>query len=427
MEKLKKMFLNKLGRNFLVVLFGTGVGSIISLINLSIMIHTIGLKGNGMIIMLQTYIGLFVGIFSFKSFEAIIKHISVTIETGDDTKTKEYIKFSFMLDIISVILAFIFSYIFMDLVFKWMEWPNYLAGYMKIYIIAILFSGTGTATGIIRIYNKFGMMVRLSVATLSVKLIFYIIGYFIHGGVGYFFILEFVFGIILNILIIGQAFFILRKEKMGDFYKVKLKFDKEYFKFNVYSSLYTTLDMPVGQITTFIINRYLGFSEVGVYNIFTKLGSIIVKLESPLSQIIFPEMNVRVAQGEKQGAVDLYKKIFKTVAMVGVGVTIVVLATYVLWMPIFITDYQLYFVAFAIYMIYLVYTSASRTIHDLFITLGYIRVNVLILLIVNICYLFLLFWLAQTIKLEGVIIALFIQAIAVIEIKKIILKRDKHL
>ncbi|MGL5821321.1 MAG: lipopolysaccharide biosynthesis protein, partial [Sarcina sp.] len=209
-------------------------------------------------------------------------------------------------------------------------------------------------------------------------------------------------------------------------YKHKFNFDKEYFMFNVYSSLYTTLDIPVQEITTFIINRYLGFSDVTIYNIFGKIGSIVLKVEAPLSQIIYPEMNIRIANNEKSSAINLYKKLFKIISVIGGSFAIILIITYGGWMSILVKNKWIYFIPFVMYILYIVYTSASRTIHDLFISLGYIRTNVVILFVINIIYLLILALFASYIGLIGVILALILQAVAVIEIKKWILRRDNH-
>ncbi|WP_297520196.1 lipopolysaccharide biosynthesis protein [uncultured Clostridium sp.] len=425
-DKLNNLKNNHLGKSFIVLLFGSGFGSALSLINLTIMINIIGIKENGTILMIQAYIGLFTGIFSFKSFEALIKYLTVTIHNNDIQKTKEYIKFSFILDIISVIFAFIFSYVLMGIIFKMMGWPIYLKPYICLYIIAILFTGTGTATGIIRVYDRFNDMVRINVVIVFIKFIFYLVAFFMKFKFEYFFAVEFIFAIITNLSVIIQGLYVLKEKKILNFYKVKVKFDKEYFMFNVYSSLYTTLDIPVEQITTFILNKYLGFSDVGVYNILTKIGGIILKIEGPLSQIIYPEMNKRIAKGENEGAIELYRKLFKNIAITGSIFSLILILTYNFWMSIFIKDYMVYFLAFIIYLIFIVYTSSSRSIHDLFVALGYVKLNVRIILIVNAIYLPLLFFMIINFHLNGVIVALLIQALLVIEIKKYILKKNKY-
>ncbi|MGL4740745.1 MAG: lipopolysaccharide biosynthesis protein [Sarcina sp.] len=425
-EKIKKLMTHKLGKNFIVLLFGSGIGSVLTLLNLTIILRTIGENQNGQLIMIQTYTSLFIGIFSFKSFEALIKHLSITIQKEDKESSKRYIKFSFILDISSIILATIFSYFFINFIFDIMKWPQSLKIYVYIYIVTILFSATGTATGIIRIFNGYNRMVTIGVIISFIKFIFYFIGFFKKETFAYFFFIEFFAAIITNIAIVLQSLYILYKEDLWDFYKHKFSFDKEYFMFNVYSSLYTTLDIPVQEITTFIINRYLGFSDVTIYNIFGKIGSIVLKVEAPLSQIIYPEMNIRIANNEKSSAVNLYKKLFKLISLIGGAFALILIATYGGWMSILVNNKWLYFIPFAMYILYIVYTSASRTIHDLFISLGYIKTNVVILFIINIIYLIILALFASNIGLIGVILALILQAVAVIEIKKWILRRDNH-
>ena len=426
-KTINKFKSSNIGKNFIVLLFGSGVGSVVGILNLSIILNAIGAENNGIIIMIQTYVALFSGIFSFKSFEAIIKYLSVTIQNDNFIQTKKYIKFSFILDILSAIVAIIFAYIFLDLGFKIMGWSDNLRPFVQVYIISLLFNITGTSIGIVRIYNKFNLMVKMGIYILIFKFNIYIIGFFLGYGFNYFFIAEFILTILNNLCIVGLSLFILYKNNLLDFYKTKIRFDKEYFMFNLYSSIYTTIDIPVQQITTFVINKYLGFSEVAVYNIFGRIAGLILKIESPLSQIVYPEMNMRIAKGDKKSAINLYKKLFKIISSIGIGIVIILIGSYNYWMPLFIKDYQFYVVPLIIYLIYVVYTSTSRSIHDLFISLGYIKYNVMILLVINLIYIAILYGFVMKFGLNGVIISLFIQALLVIEVKKFILKKDLHI
>ncbi|MGO4932989.1 lipopolysaccharide biosynthesis protein, partial [Clostridium perfringens] len=238
------------------------------------------------------------------------------------------------------------------------------------------------------------------------------------------FSIEFIFNILNNIIIFIIGLKVLYDNNLINFLKSKFKFEMGYFKFNLYISLYTTIDIPVQQITTLIINKYLGFSEVSIYTVFQKIASIVLKIEAPLSQIIYPEMNLRFAKGNIKSAVNLYKKLFKIIFCVGLALIAFISITYKYWAVYFINDYKSYFISMIIYMIYIVYTAASRSIHDLFITLGYVKYNIYILIIVNTIYLLLLYSLIKIFSLNGVIFVLFLQAFMVIKIKKYIMRDE---
>ncbi|MGU8300932.1 lipopolysaccharide biosynthesis protein [Clostridium perfringens] len=424
-DKLRcKIESNRLVKNFFTLLFGSGIGSIFGMLNLAIMIKTIGAEGNGTIIMIQTYVTLFYSIFSFKSFEGLIKYLSVTLNNKDYYKSKQYIKFSLFLDIFSGILAIIFAYIFLDWGIKIMGWSNNLRPYIIIYILTLLFASTGTFVGIIRIYNKYSLMVKSGIILIAIKFIFYFIGLIFKLNFNYYFSIEFIFNILNNIIIFIIGLKVLYDNNLINFLKSKFKFEMGYFKFNLYISLYTTIDIPVQQITTLIINKYLGFSEVSIYTVFQKIASIVLKIEAPLSQIIYPEMNLRFAKGNIKSAVNLYKKLFKIIFYVGLALIAFISITYKYWAVYFINDYKSYFISMIIYMIYIVYTAASRSIHDLFITLGYVKYNIYILIIVNTIYLLLLYSLIKIFSLNGVIFVLFLQAFMVIKIKKYIMRDE---
>ena len=121
-----------------------------------------------------------------------------------------------------------------------------------------------------------------------IKFLFYIIGLTFRLDFEYFFYIELSINILKNILYIIFAQWILYLNKMNDFYKNKLSFDKEFFMFSLNTNLAATIDLPVNTVTTFIMNKYLGFESISVYKIFEKIGTLVGKFSSPLKSNNLP-------------------------------------------------------------------------------------------------------------------------------------------
>ncbi|WP_338631221.1 lipopolysaccharide biosynthesis protein [Clostridium baratii] len=419
---------NKLVNNFAILLSGEGIISLISMLSLAIIIKAIGLELNGVILSIQTYCLLLNNIFAFKSFQALIKYVSVAIEEKKDDRTKSYILQSYVLDIISVVISVIVGFIFLNIYARFMGWDNSIIFYCKIYLLASLFQIQGTPIGILRTFNKFNYITYNNVFVSIIKLLLYIVGLFMGFGFGYFIIVEIINYILPNIILNVLSYKTLKYYNIEDFHSIKFKFDKEFFKFNFYSNISSTIDIPVGQLTTVLINKYLGFEQISIYKIFEKLSSIIGKLGSPLNQIIYPEMANKIAKKDYDSARKLNDKLMKYISLLGIVILIGVASTYRLWIWIFIKDYNAeIIISLLIYLAYVVFTNATSGVHSLFMALNFIKYNIPILLIINILYLGILFIMIKNMGLLGVIISLFLQAISVVVIKLIIMNKNNYL
>lgn len=421
-----KISKRKLVKNFLLIFTGQGISSIFGLLATILIIKGIGSNKHGILIVVQSYASLFYGLFSFKTFQALIKYLAHAKKEKNKNDIKMYIKWSLVFDISSLILMLIVGILLRDPVIKLMGWPVEMKKYVILYLITQVFYIQGTTIGVLRSYEKFDYVVKGQITSNIVRFLGYGICLLINKTFISFLIAEIVAVMTNNILLIYYTYKVLKQEKLLDFYKVKLKNKKEFFVFNIYSNLTSTLDLPINQITQFIINKYLGFAANSIYNVFEKLGTIINKLGDPINQIIYPEMSLRIVENDYESAKKLSSKLKKLMLGIFLIVAVGTLITYPLWFHLFVSEPNKYIFSFILYLAFISYANAAMGTHNLFMALGYVKYNIPILIVVNIIYLLFLFYGIQMIGLTGVILAYLLQSIGMVIIKEIILKKNKY-
>ncbi|MDD7792756.1 lipopolysaccharide biosynthesis protein [Clostridium sp. 'White wine YQ'] len=421
-----KILHNRILNNLIIMLTGDTLVSLIGIVNLSLALWTVGLEGNGIIVMIQTYCVMFSDIFNFQSFNALIKFLPIYIQENDSVKCKKVIKQALTLDISTAIIATLVGYACIYPISKIMGWDSTVILYLNIYMVTVIFNINGTSVGILRIFNKFNLTTYTAIITALFKLFFYFVGFFLKFNFIYFLMVEITLEIIRNILQLIFAYRVLKEQQLNDFYKYNFKFEKEFLVFSFYSNIVSTLDIPVKYLTTFVINKYLGFNEISIYKIFQKIGTIIEKVGVPLSQIVYPEMSKMIAKREYENAFKLNRKLMKLLLLGGIVVLAATGLTYKLWLRLFISDYNLYINQLIAYLLVIVIAYSAIGIHSIFMALGYIKYNLPILLFVNSTYLILLFFGVKNYELIGVIFSLLLQTVMVISIKIIILKRNDY-
>lgn len=426
-NKLKEKILkNKIVSNFIILVSGDAFVSALNIISTAVIVNAIGLTLNGQILMIQTYALFFDQTFNFKSFQALIKYLSISLGKKDYHKSKVCIKQSLFLDMSTAIIAAIVGAMCVNLVIKLMGWDSNVRIFLLIYLITVVFNLSGTCIGILRIFNKFNYITYINMISAVIRIILFFVGLVSKLGFIYFFTVELINTVVKYTLYMIFAYKALKENDMADFYKVELKIDKSFFKFNLYSNITSTIDLPIGTLTTFIMNKYLGFEMISVYKIFEKIGSLLGRLSEPLNQIIYPELNNLIVNNGYKAARRLAKKLVLGIGGLGIVTLLGVVLTHKLWLWMLIPNYDIYIVSLYIYMTYIIFTNVTASIHSLFLAEGYINYTLYIVLCVNIVYCIIIIPIVKMFALNGVILALFIQAVLVISIKLLIMKYVKR-
>lgn len=418
---IRNLLQNNLFKNILVLLQGNLIVSMISVINMALLVKTIGLEANGVIFMGQAYANLFNDLFNFQSFESIIKYVPIYLHKNN-VKVINYIKQGFILDILTAIIAFLASISLIIPTSSLMGWENELIFISILYSIMILFKITGTSIGILRIFNKFKYTVYINISEVLIRFIWYSFGSINKMGIFYYVFGDLVISIISIIIMFILTYITLYENKMQNLFSIKTRIDKEFLKFNIFTNIQLTLDMPIRNITPFIINKFLGLSDIAVYKIIEKIGSIVSKITTPISTALSPEISQKIASGNLNQAIKIHKKIIKLVSLFGSIVIIALFLSKGLWMELFIPPTNKNILALFIYLIYLIYTNSFMAQHSIFIYAGFIKYSIGIVTISNLIYLIALIFLSLKYGIVGVMIARLIQSSIIFILKAIVLK-----
>ena len=421
---LKDKFLNSnIAKNFIIVFLGDGISSVLTLLNLSIMIKVLGLSNSSLVNLVIAYVLVFDTIFNFQSFNSIIKFLPGALLKKDYVKVKSYLQQGFILDVVTAIISFAASNIFIEAVSKFLNWDYNIISLVRLYSFFIIFNLTGTCIGIIRVFNKFKYSSYINIFVNSLKFIFYLLSFIINVNMWYFISIELVFCLINTILLFIVVKKVLISNNLIGIFKNKIVWDKEFLKFNFYCNFMTTLDVPISHLTPFLINSFVGIEFISIYKIIEKIGGIVAKVTSPIFNIIYPEISTKISEEKNKEAVSLVKKLFFIIILFGASVTVFLGLTYKLWIGILIMDGEKYIVNILFYIIFVVVKFSFVGVYPLFISLGYIKYNVSIVVVANLIYLMVIPFFSSKFNINGVIISQFIQVFIVIFMQVLIIRK----
>ena len=418
-----KIFKNNIAKNFLVVFLGDGFLSVLTLLNLSIMIKVLGLNESSIVNLVISYTLVFDTIFNFQSFNSIIRFLPRALIDKDFLKVKGYLQQGFILDIVTALISFFAANLFLEFICNIFKWDRDIVNLIRVYSFSILFNLTGTSIGIIRVFNKFKYSSYINVFVNSLKFIFYLLSFIINVNMWYFILVELWFGLISSILLLIVTNFIIFKNNLRGIFKNKVVWDKEFLKFNFYCNFMTTLDVPISHLTPFLINKFVGIEFISIYKVIEKIGGIVAKIASPLLNIIYPEISTKVSEEKEKEAISLVRKLFFIIILFGSLIIVFLSLTYKLWINILILDGEKYVLNVLFYVLFVIIKFSFVGVYPLFISLGYIKYNVYIVVIANLIYLGVIPFFSSNFNINGVIISQCIQVFIVIFMQILIMKK----
>lgn len=423
-KAVKKLFSNSFFKNVMHVFSGTAVSSVLGIFTTAVMVRALGMEEYGILFMAMGYTGFFSALFNFQSFEAIIKFLPISLEKNDG-KVQNYIQLALLVDIVTAVLAFVVSYFSLPYAASFLDWNPEVLGHIRLFCFSILFNvtGIGVFNGVLRVFDKFKAISFIAVITAVVNLLTAIIGLSLNASLRYYVIAAMATVLVTFIAMLITSIRVLRAQNISNINIFNTKFDREFVVFAIQTNLSSTLDLPIKQVTPFIINKFMGFSDIALYKILEKIGQVFAKVIEVIGLVLMPEISKKMSRGERKEAYQIMFRIFKVVWCAGLAGIAFVFLTHSYWLAYLIPDYADYFGTVILYLVYIIFIQSFSAQHMLFTFGGFIRFTVPILIVVNGLYLILIAPVVETFLLNGLIALRIGQAGSIFLTKGIIMKK----
>lgn len=428
-EKLRQeAFYSRLFGNALISLVGEGGATVIAFITTVILIRLIGNANYGILTVAYTFMSVMDTLVNFQSWKGIITFGGEAIEREDYRQLEMYIKVGSIIDFATAVLgtvaAIFFAYSFGHL----FSWNHETIRAIYWFSFIIMFNFTGTSVGVIRLLNSFRMFSAFRIVHALLKLIGVLVMVLILDGGLMGAVIAFTIGEILGYLFLfGEFLYLIRKDEhisLGGILKSPVKgVWKNFFSFTFWTSMTASVDIPVQHFDVLIMST-ISYDVVAVYKVYKQIAQLLNKLSTPLTQAILPQFAEMVAKGEERSclryAMNIKNKSLKIMVPGMLLVGLVALPVMHHWLGPLYTQYW-----YALFLLLLArsYALSYTAIHPLFLAVGEVKKSFWFALVTNVMFLGLSAVLVRQFSITGNVIALAIQYVVLINLKKWTLTR----
>ena len=286
------------------LLSGKTATGLLGLAYLSLAAHGLGVEQFGVLVLVQTYVQVIVGVTTFHSWQAVIRYGAISLDKDDTPAFQSLISFTTMLDLTGVIIGAVVAWFAAPWIGPYVGWSDEVIAYAQPYSIMILFTTVATPTGLLRLYDRFDILAWQVTITPALRLIGVAVAVLASAPLWAYLLAWFVAGVVggLALVVLGWR----EGVKQGRLHAMRwslsgvTKTHEHIWGFCFASNFHSSLQMVTGHMSTFLVGLIATPAAAGLFKVAREVATALTKPAELLTQSIYPEFARLGSEGEWQ-------------------------------------------------------------------------------------------------------------------------------
>lgn len=300
----------------------------LTLSSTALMAATLSVEDFGKVVLMHTYVVVVRGLFQFKPFESIVRFGVPLLDNNETHRLFTLLCLTRIIDVSSSFLATLGAIALIPLVAGYLHWDAQFSQIAMFYSGVLIVTGTGTATGVLRLHNRFdALSIQLIIAPVT-RFVGVAAGAYWHANL---FVFMFVWALAMvsgNIYLMLRGHLELRRHLSGSIWRdqhlkniFNVPADFWHFAFVVYGQ--TQVDLVTKHVNTLLAGIFLGPGAAGLLKVAKDFAKILATPAVLIRQVLFPDLTRAWHQGDDALKGNAYR--FSVSAGLG-GLVLVVLS-----------------------------------------------------------------------------------------------------
>lgn len=387
----------------------------LSVISLALTARALGAEALGVLTLIQTYATVVDELVNFQAWKAVIRFGAGHVNAPDRRPLQGLVKLGFLIDAASAVAATLLAIGGAFVVASWQGLERSTTWLLVLNSLGILFHVAGTPTAILRLFERFRLFSVQKTVSAAVKLVGVLIAWWLGAGLAGFVVVWLVTNVVGHVLLVVFGLRTLRANGLSGFLKAPVKDAGTVFRFTVWTNLSSTLQLPIKQFDMAFVGALISVESVGVYRIIKQIALLMTMVSDSVYQVIYPRLAGLLAAHDFRGALHEARRtgllLFAFTGTVALGV-----ALFGPWAIglFFGADYARDPVSLSTYMVLRSVSCAFVVVHPLFLAMGYVKREMLILIVANVLYMGAALALGHAFGLLGIVLAYGVQFASVL-------------
>lgn len=293
----------RLLRNLAWIASSQAVISVLGLVSLALTARALGPAGLGILAVVEAYGRSIARLLHPEPWQALIKHGTHALESGDRQRFERLVWLSLMTDIALGLVAAAVGIALAGLAARWMGAVGDNAGLLALASASSLVAPRPTAMGILRIYDRFDLLARLDMGIALLRLALVALAWASGAGV-FAFVLLFVAWTVADGLLPMLAALPEMRRRGHRLRPASPRLiaaeNPGLLRLFVNSNVNVTLRQMRQRLDIVLLAGVLPAAALGHYQLARRIGEAALRLGRPLGQVTFPEFARLAARGERR-------------------------------------------------------------------------------------------------------------------------------
>ncbi|MEM7544789.1 MAG: lipopolysaccharide biosynthesis protein [Pseudomonadota bacterium] len=294
----------RIKRNLAIILGERAIFAVLNLVSAGIATRAVGLEVIGAIGLLFAYSRLVSDVLKFNSWQAVLTFGSALKEHGELPELRRLIGLSIWVDIGAIVISLTVAIMGARFFGEWLGWTPEMIAYAPWFCIIIPFITHMTHVGILRLFDRVGMLAAQHALTAIVRFIGTVAIWYWGGG-----LLELAITWVASAVIAGLAVYVgawavaaehQALPRMAAAARRGGEGFKGFWRFMFATSVISTLDKIVVYAATLIVGAVLGPVEAGIFHLVRQITEAMLRPGDLLGPLFFPEFALLEAKGDRR-------------------------------------------------------------------------------------------------------------------------------
>jgi O-antigen/teichoic acid export membrane protein len=400
----------RLFRHCIALIAGDVAANALSVVSLALTARALGAEKLGVLVLVQTYTSVVDELVTFQSWKALIRFGAGHVHGGERARLAGLLKIGFLLDLASALVATLLAVAGSFLLARWRGLDELTTRMLWLNSLGILCNLAGMPTAVLRLFERFRLFSAQKTAAAAIRLFGVLLATWAGAGLWGFFLAALAATVAGRLLLFAFGLQVLRRNGLAGFLRARARDWREVARFAVWTNLVTTVSLPIAHFDMALVGALVSLESVGVYRIIKQIALVMTMVSDSVYQVIYPRLAALLARNDLAAALQQARRAgalllaFTSTAALGV----VVLAPAVVpWL--FGASFARDFLSLDAYMALRAVSCAFVVVHPLFLAMGYVKRELLILIVANTLYLGLAYALGSAFGLLGIVLAYGVQ------------------
>ncbi len=285
-----------------MLLGGRTLNAVISLGYMALAARSLGVANFGVLVLINTFAQFIGDVARFQSWQTVLQFGPAPLAEGRRADFQRVIRFGLVLDVVSAVGGVVIGVVGVLLFGSLLGMPQGMAGPAALYAITIAFMVPATQIGLLRLFDRFGLLSVQAAISSLIRLIGGAVGFVIDAPVS-FFLLVWGAGTLAGFIYVSViAWQELRRRDLisGFSWSGPLTAGMPgAWRFAVATNASASVEVAFTHVATLAVGALLGPTEAGLWRVARQIADAMAKPARLLIPAMYPELaKLRASGGE---------------------------------------------------------------------------------------------------------------------------------